>query len=713
MPPTDPDPQGFPAAGGQTLGEGLFSALKNRILFASREHFIQIYNAFVDQRPGDALRFQVIAARREKRAPIASPEERTIADIEAALTEAKEAGFLDAFVTAFGDQLIGHGVATGGTLETAKVLAAAGTSDVEARRSVETSLQAIVTKEPFRDPLRTAKGIMIARRRCCRILVQGDAGQRITGSGFLIGPRLVLTNWHVVRALLSPRAEPPTLAGAFEAIAGSESRLSVQFDFAAGPRDRIDTSTSVRVARDWLVSASPAHASEHGAHEGQPHWPADPADLNDFDDFAVIELERAIGYERGFYDILEMPPPPLKGRILVFHHPGNFMMRLSTGTLDVVPDIAASFHLPPGFEARILHNANTLGGSSGGLLLNWDMQPVALHQAGLRYNPNAAEQDETGNPLKTAEINAAIPIGRVVVVARAAIAARMGERILPIHVADLAAAGKVEAKPLIGRLWLQERILQARKGKLRIIVVRPSFDPQRRVLSRVGKSFTERILDALLPAAEHRIVRVSAERLRSDARATAAALVEALGLGQGAPSDAKPASGEPTPAGNGTIAPAGRQSTELIDQVVPTADALRDLFLREAGNGLFWLVIDDLEKFTVPDTSTQALLEQIYREIAVHPRLRLVLIGVTDPDLAALRGIDAEAKWEEALEGHLNPKDVESWLRRRLDDPSPDVSRVFAGALVSAASRSAESPSAALAETIFADVEPQLKELRA
>jgi hypothetical protein len=713
MPPTDTDPPGLPAVGDQTLGDRLLAALRNRILFASREHFIQIYNTFVDQRPGDALRFQVIAARRENRQPIVNPEARTIADIEAALLEAKEAGFLDAFVAAFGDQLIGQRAAAGGTLETAKVLAAAGTPDGEARRSVEASLQAMVSDEPVRDPLQTAKGIMIARRRCCRILVQGEAGQRITGSGFLIGPRLVLTNWHVVRALLSPRAGSPALAGAFEAIAGSDGRLSVQFDFAAGPRDRIDTPTSVRVARDWLVSASPAHASEHGAHEGQPCWPANPADLNGFDDFAVIELERAIGYERGFYDILETPPPPLKGRILVFHHPGNFMMRLSTGTLDVAQDIAASFPLPPGIDTRILHNANTLGGSSGGLLLNWDMQPVALHQAGLRYNPNTSEQDETGQPLKTAEINAAIPIGRVVVMARAAIAARMGERTLPLYVADLAATGKVEAKPLIGRLWLQERILQARKGKLRIIVVRPGFGPRRSVLSGIGKSFTGLILDALLPAAEHRIVRVSAELLRGDARATAIALVDALGSGHGTPSASNSTAGQPAPAGNAAGAPAGRQSTELVDQVVPTADALRDLFLREAGNGLFWLVIDDLEKFTIPDTSTQALLEQLYREIAVHPRLRLILIGVKDPDLAALHGIDAEAKWDEALEGHLDRKDVESWLLRRLDDPSTDVSRVFAGTLVSASSRSADSPSKALAKTIFDDVEPELREVRA
>ncbi|KPL53253.1 hypothetical protein ABB55_14385 [Prosthecomicrobium hirschii] len=701
MPVIDQDPPNSAAALGGSLSDRLLAALKGRVLVASRENFVQIYNTFVDRRPGDALRFQVIAARRQKRQPIADPDERTLADIEAALQEAKDAGFLEDFITTFGDRLIGPGITGGGLLETAKVLATAGSRDTNARDSVTTSLQAIVTAEPFRNPLLSAQGMMIARRRCCRIVVQAGPGNRITGSGFLIGPRLVLTNWHVVQSLLATRAGPAVPAGAFEATPGSDTKLSVDFDFTAGPSDSQGGPTSIRASRDWLVCASPAHPSEHGAHEGQPGWPNDPKDLAGFDDFAVIELDRAVGYERGFYNIVEMPLPPLNGRILVFHHPGTFMMRLSTGTLGATPPIRQAFNLPAGFDARVLHDANTIGGSSGGLVLNWDMQPVALHQAGLRYFPIASEHDDAGRPLKTAEINAAIPIERVVAVAMGAILARMGERKLPTYVTGRNSLGLLEAKPLIGRLVLQDSILRARDGKVRIIIVRPGFSQaDRRVLSRVGKSFTARILEALLPPAEHRVVCVSAERFRNDAATTARALIDAVGVGKGATSVPAPA---PAAAG-----PAQNSSTELIDQVNPSAGAVRDLFIREAGNGVFWLVIDDLEKFNVPDTSTQAFLEQLYREIAVHPHLRLVLIGVTDPDLAALRGIDPEAKWEEQLASHLDKKDVESWLRRRLDDPSPEMTRVFAGALVSASCRrTPESPSVAVADMISSDVEPE------
>lgn len=684
-------------------------------LKASRETFAAAFNAFAEARPGEVSRFEVIARRRQARRPLAAVAGRNAADMRAALDYAQDKGFLRDLCATAGEVLF-SAPKDGGAGDV--VVAAAAAGDAATRDSIRVSFQAIVNdREAFRDPDKVMEGIMRARRRTCRILVrQGD--DLVTGSGFLIGPRLVLTNWHVVQSLLLPLDDASAAARrlarpeAWQIAPGSAAALSVEFDFIA----QAGGSTKVGASPNWLVAASRAQGAEYGRHDDAAAgdapagdaspgdvsaddtsavWPADPSAFDPFDDFAVIEIAEPAGFDRGYYDIISSAPPAPRGNMLVLHHPGQFAMRLSVGSFDVGAQFDGLLGNPPRTTARVLHNANSIGGSSGGPCFDWDLRPVALHQAGIEFGAASDLSDDKGVRLRNAVVNVAIPLGRICAKAGPAILERMG-RLKALR--PLLGNGD----PLIGRDELQEAIAQAQNGDVKIIIVRPDFDiaTDGKPFRKVGKSFSRRILkDQLREFGQHAIIELSAASLLTNAFRAAVVILNAV--------DSTSAAGL-TPVEDQTLTPE-RQSTEVNDIVARIAAELKAKLVAAAAGRTLWIAIDDLETYTLLDNSTRALLDRLYADVAAEPSLRLVLIGLADVDLPSLQGI--RAKRIEAPLTHPDVPRIRQWLANRADDTLvfPDVARDCIAGMVISAAKQKSGEALSLSEAVTAVVKSELE----
>jgi V8-like Glu-specific endopeptidase len=204
------------------------------------------------------------------------------------------------------------------------------------------------------------------------------------GSGWLVGPDLVLTNWHVVQQDHGDPAQGLWNAG----------DVACRFDYAvtgAGTQ----AGTDIRLDPDWCVDLSPASPSETGTGPGEP-------DI-DMLDYALIRLASPVGKnaspagpERGWVRLQGNEALPASNDIVsILQYPDGLPLKLSLGA------VAGSAQ----DQLRFFHTANTRGGSSGSLVLNAALDPVGLHHAGdLLYH-----KGKIGVPEK----NQAVPLGLV------------------------------------------------------------------------------------------------------------------------------------------------------------------------------------------------------------------------------------------------------------------------------------------------------------
>ncbi|WP_437589700.1 trypsin-like serine peptidase [Sorangium sp. So ce1000] len=189
-------------------------------------------------------------------------------------------------------------------------------------------------------------------RRVCRIL-RGDTGVNTPlGTGFLVAPSLVLTNWHVLKYLLAKSTAP--------------DKLLFQFDYLdAGASGRL-----CKLADDWFVACNPARdALDIGAE-----------DL----DYALVRLADAPGSDvvggelRGS---IRLPPPLSQGQqrftvgepVCIVQHPRGGPLRLAMG----VPGVKEVKG-----PARVTYLVTTDDESSGSPCFDKDWGLFALHRAG-------------------------------------------------------------------------------------------------------------------------------------------------------------------------------------------------------------------------------------------------------------------------------------------------------------------------------------------
>lgn len=543
----------------------------------------------------DAPLFKQISVERNQLRPIDDDATRDLADRITAMKIARDGGWLVALV------FRNFGALTAKSSGSAKL-----------------ELQALLAKDQKFVSARDFEiGTLAATRRCCLIDWSDEAadpaeGNKGQGSGFLIGPNMVLTNFHVIESMLRPGTTEILKEGPIPFVVFDKHWKS------AG----IVTPETVACSSDWLVAAS-VKASEDATTES----------LSNRLDYAILRLSRPVGHARGWYDISHAPVPPDVGHPLeIWQFPDGIAMNVKSGVRTNAPDgmgkIAAD---APTVPPRIFYAVNTIPGSSGSPVLDEKKTPVAIHEAGFEQ---IAGQDPT--------TNRGIPLTHIYTDARDAIDAEF-ER-MPVRIGW----HPHRHLPIIGRSDLQDLILRAQREDVRIIAVMTEPDPnnpqERR--RRIGRTFTQAILEASLPHADHHIIGINAAQIDPDPFLTAKRIVARV--------DPLRVAELPEPSGETTL---DADATGIL--VDHTVSALR----ASAPGKTVWLMIDDIDAHPIgTQWGSSSYLIALYRRAAVEPRLRIVLVGLPRP-LEGMRDLmDRMVVAEENLEGAPSEDELRSWL---------------------------------------------------
>jgi len=503
------------------------------------------------------------------------------------------------------------------------------------------------------DPGDLLPAIILARRRLCRIESTDDNETPVTGSGFLVGPSTVMTNFHVVKHL------PETLADG--------ARLRVTFDYSATTGLAGAESSVFPAQPDWRAAMSPLAAT--GPEED--YWWDDKtkrdawlAEVAKTLDYAVIRLDGAPGLQRGWYRIDDIPTETPTA-VWVLHHPGTEGHTITDGPVRLTK---------PGGH-RIFHLASTAKGSSGGLVLNQEGAPVGLHFMALEANappaPNAPNQ-------KNQVLNVAVALS--------AIARDLTEKALLPKVSEPSGIRPYRGcldgrRPVFGResyLRLMERIFRGEPQMLMVHV--ESRDPP---LFRPGKTFSANIVQALFRPPEHHHIVFRAGDIKVDAYQVAVDTVTTFAADQVGRLPTKP----------DTTSPA------YVRRLV---GAVGQIIAERLSNKLVWITLDDLDKHDLSDASGREFLATLYNQIKQMPNLRILLIGL--PEGTTIGGMD-EA---DVARSFITERDLDGlatqltdWLKMRggRDSQITDQAFSFLAAILTSVADT-DAPLAALADFV-------------
>lgn len=193
-------------------------------------------------------------------------------------------------------------------------------------------------------------------RQVCRIEMDGKA----LGTGFLVGPDTVLTNWHVFEIAKS---------------ADRVHQLGCRFDYVRLPNGQTDVGQLVMLSSVGGLDSSPCSVAEKS---GYPDAPLPT--VNELD-YALLRLAAPVGEEeiegapRGWITLPNsVLPLPTDAPILIVQHPEGTPMKLALDTQAVIG--------LNGNRTRLRYRTNTDPGSSGSPVFTMDWEIVALHHYG-------------------------------------------------------------------------------------------------------------------------------------------------------------------------------------------------------------------------------------------------------------------------------------------------------------------------------------------
>ncbi len=193
------------------------------------------------------------------------------------------------------------------------------------------------------------------------------------GTGFLIGPDLILTNYHVVEAEIKAPAQA--------------ANIVCRFDFST--LNGVEKPGSpVKLAAHWLVASAPYAQADISASNAAPS--------DDELDFAVLRLAEVVGAaapaggKRNCIALSRAAPKPApQDVVFIVQHPKGAPLSMASGTVS---------QLAQGGR-RMRYDADTESGSSGSPVFDADLALVALHHA--------------GDPAWSAKYNEGIPAGLI------------------------------------------------------------------------------------------------------------------------------------------------------------------------------------------------------------------------------------------------------------------------------------------------------------
>jgi hypothetical protein len=209
---------------------------------------------------------------------------------------------------------------------------------------------------PFMDVSRLG-GALSARAACvCRVEIGGQP----YGTGFLVGPDIVLTSHFIVRTLI----EHPTLASA--------ARLRFDF-FREG--DQIKPGIGFELAPDWLLDASPPGAvdlSPHPLLECSREDELNYALLRVSDLPGLISSRTGHGRPRGWLPLTDDGTLDPDAPLFILHHPKG-------GPMQVSMNMSSIIGVNPN-GTRVRYRTNTHAGSAGAPCFDVHWNLAAIHQ---------------------------------------------------------------------------------------------------------------------------------------------------------------------------------------------------------------------------------------------------------------------------------------------------------------------------------------------
>jgi type II secretory pathway predicted ATPase ExeA len=504
--------------------------------------------------------------------------------LERAFQYAEETGFLEPLL---------HGLLAMGGLDMEACLRAARPRQLAATPATRAPQGQTLTLEAWSQDMPDwirmsdlSAGLMLARSRLCLIQVATERGVA-RGTGFLIGPQTVLTNFHVIQSLIDPQTG--------RALPDTARRISCHFEHGLGAGKE-----TCQAVDDWLVAYSPMRPDALSAHDPYRDTP-NPFAAEVPLDFCALRLLNAPGRRRGWYDLRDTGSIHHERDItFVVQHPADAEQHVGFGT--------GSRAFAAG-SPYMEHHAPTATGSSGGLCLDHRLKPLALHYG--------AERDAAG----TLRRNCATFLHRIVAVAPDI------DQVQPAH--DwLWRLDPLDGRLVIGRRATQQRVLHMVQNAERpILVIRGGTGS--------GKSFSCQIIRACMARDRVALVPLSARTLPTSAHQLAVEILTHAGV---------------PPAAIATL-PAGRPTDTslaawLHTQFLPQFQTLLHTHLHPMQRQL-WLVLDDLEHIDIPQTDARELLDALYAAAPQMPCLRIVLIGLRqqpigiDPDRVQLETLPA------------------------------------------------------------------------
>jgi hypothetical protein len=240
----------------------------------------------------------------------------------------------------------------------------------------------------FLDPTTWREGLTRAEWRTCRVDRLGCG----VGTGFLVGPDLVMTNYHVVASLVDKPSEAAS--------------WSCRFDHkVAGPDGASLTGAAFELATEWLIDFS-RHSALDSFSDPKP---GDPS-VNELD-FALIRLRRPAGEsnisgsgERRGWVRVPREAAGLRDHhfLAMLQHPRGGPLKLALAVGDTIALNAAG--------TRLRHSAPTEPGSSGAPMFDAQWQLIAIHHAadpaigGPQYNEGIPIAPIVSRPLVAASL---------------------------------------------------------------------------------------------------------------------------------------------------------------------------------------------------------------------------------------------------------------------------------------------------------------------
>jgi hypothetical protein len=200
--------------------------------------------------------------------------------------------------------------------------------------------------------------------RVCRVEIGGNAA----GTGFLVGPDAVLTNYHVLKSVLDGTSPAATVICRFD--------YKVLADGSRVPGVEVGLHPT-----EWKLDFSPYAPAE------LTRTPDTPPPTADELDYALVRLARRIGEEsaaprggagaphRGWLAMPTTAPVFVpKMPLMIAQHPDGKPLKLAVDTESVIGVNAGG--------TRVRYATNTEPGSSGSPVFDFDWNLVALHHLG-------------------------------------------------------------------------------------------------------------------------------------------------------------------------------------------------------------------------------------------------------------------------------------------------------------------------------------------